>query len=212
MLLHFIRHGESIWHSQNRYAGVTDIDLSREGRNQSEQFAELLEKDRVSKIFSSGLSRAIDTAKPTSLSLGIDLVIDSRLNEVDFGDVEGLTPIEWENRFPVNREEFLEKPATVVFPNGGSGEASLGKANEFLRELVIGHENKSGEVLLFCHGTLMRLILCSMLGIDINSYRRVFPNISNGLSTSVEILHLGSNMKLSGSILALNYPGLIPKH
>ncbi len=212
MRVHFIRHGESVWHSKNFYSGMSNIELSNRGKIQAEQVTKWANLNRISKIYSSALSRTIETAKPTASLLDFDVIIEDRLNEVNFGDIEGLTPTEWETRFPINRKQFIANPATIMLPNGERGVDALNRANEFLVELITKFKNEEEEVLIFCHGTLLRLILCLALGIDLNDYRRIFPTISNGLCTTVDLIYSESSKKICGSIYSLNYPGLVSNH
>lgn len=212
MRVHFVRHGESVWHAKNLYSGMSNIGLSDRGKIQAEQVSEWANMDRISKIFSSALSRTIETAKPTSELLNLEITIEPRLNEVNFGDMEGLTPTEWAKRFPIIREKFIDNPATLMFPNGERGLDALNRANDFLFELLTKYEAKEKEVLIFCHGTLLRLILCSSLGIELNDYRRTFPTISNGSCATLDLTFSKSRNRIYGSIHSLNYPGLISNY
>jgi probable phosphoglycerate mutase len=191
---------------------MSNIALSNRGKIQAEQVSKWANLNRISRIYSSTLLRTIETAKPTASLLNFDVIIEDRLNEVNFGDIEGLTPTEWETRFPISRRQFISNPATLLFPNGERGVDTLNRANEFLVELITKFEDEDGEVSIFCHGTLLRLILCSALGIDLNDYRRTFPTILNGLCTTVDLIYSESNKKICGSIYSLNYPGLISNY
>jgi probable phosphoglycerate mutase len=208
VIIHFIRHGESVWHSNNQYSGITDIALSEHGKIQAEMIATWVDTNRQFIIFTSALRRAMATAQPIAKKLGIEPIIEKRLNEVDFGDVEGLTPTEWANRFPENRKDFINNPATTCLPNGERGTDALERANEFLVDLVTKKEVNDKEILIFCHGTILRLILCSVLGIELDGYRRRFPMILNGLSTTLDLTYVRGDNKIEGSLFALNYTGL----
>ena len=60
-------------------------------------------------------------------------------------------------------------------PNGESGIDAINRAYPLVRQIIRTHTDS--EVIIVCHGTLMRLITCKLIGIDINSYRRFFPTI-----------------------------------
>ena len=67
-----------------------------------------------------------------------------------------------------------------------------------IEEIFSGMNN---DVMLFTHGTLMRLIVCQLLGIEINEYRRIFPNVPNTgrISLSVSSNEVGrSGVRTSG--------------
>lgn len=199
--LHLVRHGETEWHAENKYAGHTDISLTERGREQSRELVSWSLKVNPVSIHSSDLSRAIDTARPSAEALGLNLQIDDRLREVNFGEIEGLTPAEMESQYPVLRKEFVEFPASTLMPGGESGRLALARAMPSIREIV--DAAGQGDVVVVCHGTLLRLIACELLGIDLNEYRRAFPAIPNVGHLSLEIIESpdsqGSGLK--GSLI-----------
>ena len=176
MKLHIIRHGETVWHAENKYAGHTDIGLTNLGHAQAKTLATWAIQINPDAIYSSDLTRAFDTAKPSALALGLEIIVDSRFREVNFGQIEGLTPAEMERQFRELRQEFLVRPADTLLPEGESGRSALARALPAIEEILSGTHN---DVMLFSHGTLMRLIVCQLLGIEINEYRRMFPNVPN---------------------------------
>ncbi len=64
------RHGESVWHHDNRYAGITDIELTERGRHQGRVLGEWAAGAGLAAIWSSPLSRALETAQPASRATG----------------------------------------------------------------------------------------------------------------------------------------------
>ena len=198
--LHFVRHGESEWHKENRYAGHTDIKLTAEGLAQAELLVSWASEVQPSIIYSSDLCRATETARLMADHLGVNLVIDSRLREVNFGAIEGLTPEEMESRYPKLRKDFLNKPADTKMPGGESGREALARALPLINEIIKSKD--IGEVIIVCHGTLMRLISCKLLDIDVNEYRRTFPKISNigKISLGIELFE-GDTEKHSKVVL-----------
>ena len=185
MIIHLVRHAETIWHSEDRYAGHTDIELSRNGEAQTEKLAIWAKNQNISRVITSALSRSINTAKPTAINLGIESSIDPRFNEVNFGLVEGLTKLEFKNNFPQIWEQFQIKPATTAMPSGESGRIALDNALAALYEVINSDDKR--EVLIVSHGTLIRLILCSLLNRDINEYRKLFPKLDNIAITTISI-------------------------
>ncbi|MEX2366211.1 MAG: histidine phosphatase family protein [Pseudohongiellaceae bacterium] len=83
----FLRHGETEANAQSIIAGRTDSPLSNHGRSQARLAAEQLRQTSWSRVVCSALSRTGDTARLAAP--GCDPVIDSRLNERDWGDLEG---------------------------------------------------------------------------------------------------------------------------
>ena len=89
-----VRHGETIWHHDNRYTGRSDVPLTERGHRQAEAFARWAATSPPHALWVSPLSRARDTAAPIAKATGLSMRIDERLVELDFGRGEGLTGAE----------------------------------------------------------------------------------------------------------------------
>ena len=85
------RHGETAWNAEGRWQGHADIPLNARGRAQAFELAERLAPERIEAIYTSDLSRARDTADIVGARLGIPVVSDPDLREIDVGPIEGLT-------------------------------------------------------------------------------------------------------------------------
>ncbi|ESQ74597.1 histidine phosphatase family protein [Asticcacaulis sp. AC402] len=86
-----LRHGQTDWNLQLRLQGSTDIPLNAQGRNQARTAAEILTGQGITKVISSPLSRALETAHIVAGRLALEPVIDARLIERNFGLFEGMT-------------------------------------------------------------------------------------------------------------------------
>lgn len=182
-VVHFVRHGETVWHAENRYAGVSDIPLTDRGRAQAETLAVWAGGAGVDRVLASDASRAIDTARVSADAVGVPLEIDPRLREVDFGRGEGLTASDMEREFPSARAAFLSRPASSPLPGGEAGSAAVERAGSVLVELTAS----DATALVVAHTTLGRLLLCHLLGLPLDAYRRVFPSVGNGTVTTFEL-------------------------
>ncbi|MFD1827245.1 histidine phosphatase family protein [Mumia zhuanghuii] len=178
-----VRHGETMWHAENRYAGVSDVGLTARGSAQADHLGRWAAAHPVDAVVSSTLSRARLTAQPAADTLGVPLQTDPRLREVDFGAGEGLTRTEMAERFPEALAAFLAAPARHPLPSGEAGTAAINRARPALDALVTDHPD--GKVLVVMHSTLLRLVLCDLLGIDPDRYRTVMPSVTNGALTTL---------------------------
>jgi len=201
--LYLVRHAETEWHQANRYAGHTDIQLTEFGHQQATGLIPWIKAVNPNVIASSDSLRAKDTARPLAESLGKDLVIEPRFREVNFGKIEGLTPDEMLVQYPDLRAAFLLNPADTRMPGGESGREAVSRALLGLREILARKDNEI--VIVVCHGTLMRLLTCSLLGINLNEYRRTFPIIPNigRIALQVDGIQKESNSTLTGIFLEL---------
>ena len=178
-----VRHGETTWHAENRYAGSTDVALTELGTTQAGQLGNWAEAQPIDAVYASDLSRAVITATPAATALGLPLTIEPALREVHFGRGEGLTSAEMRATFPEEAARYAANPGTVPLPEGESGEAAVERAWGALEKIVARHPD--GTVLVVMHSTLMRLILCRALGIPLDNYRSTFPSVLNGRITAV---------------------------
>ena len=173
----FVRHGETVWHAENRYAGISDIALTAKGLEQGKKLANWAETAQLSAIYSSELKRAKSTAEFSCQKTGLELNVEKRLNEVSFGEGEGLTRAEMKQKFPEELAKFIEAPADNPLPDGEKGINAIERANPVIKEII--EKYPKGKVLIVAHSTLIRLLLCKFMNIDPNEYRTRFPEIEN---------------------------------
>ncbi len=106
--LYILRHGETVWNQQGKFQGRKDSPLTEKGQAQALKQKALLAniQNPPSKIYSSPQGRAVHTAH---LALGSDegLVLDNRLQEIDFGEWEGSTREEIKSQIDYSFESGL---------------------------------------------------------------------------------------------------------
>ncbi|MCT2591538.1 histidine phosphatase family protein [Streptomyces sp. N2-109] len=179
MSLHviFARHGETVWHAENRYAGSTDIALTQRGYAQAGALADWAEQADLTAIWASPLARSQETAHDSAVRTGLPVRVDPRLRELDFGIAEGLTRAEMQQRFPDQLAAFQTDPVTHHLPKGENPLEAGDRYRAFLTDLQADHSE--GRVLVVGHTTAIRLVLCRMLGLPLREYRRIFPFLVN---------------------------------
>jgi uncharacterized phosphatase len=156
MTIAFIRHGQTDWNAAGRMQGTSDIVLNDTGRQQARDAVGVLEAAQLAGagwevIVSSPLQRARETAAIIADGLGIELGRTyDLLVERSYGDGEGLTMNEILERWPDREYPGLEPLESVV----GRGRAALDQ---------IADEYAGRNVVIVCHGTLIRYTLASLL-------------------------------------------------
>jgi len=165
--LYIIRHGETEWNKIGRYQGITDVPLNDNGIAQAKACANALKNVHFDRILSSDLSRALVTAEMIRGNRNIDITIDPRMREIDFGDWEKLLFSEIEERWPGLIDQMYRRPDIVKVPNGESFQEVQDRAwsavSDFLNE-----NNEDETILITCHGGTIRTILCKLLDISIS--------------------------------------------
>jgi probable phosphoglycerate mutase len=161
-----IRHGETVWHAENRCAGRTDIPLSPRGHEQAERLARWASSAHLSAIWVSPLLRARQTAEPSERATRLTAHVDPRLQELDFGQGEGLTRVEIERSFPEAFAAFESDPAAHPLPGGENPRQGAERAIDCFREIEQIHPKD--RVLVIAHNTLIRLALCGLIGVPLS--------------------------------------------
>jgi broad specificity phosphatase PhoE len=136
-----VRHGETDWNAERRWQGHADVPLNERGREQARVLADELTSHRIDAIYTSDLSRARETADIVSARLGVPVVVDPALREIDVGPLEGLTAEE-----------------AKAF-EGWHGEPIESHSERIMRALCrIAEAHPRGRVLAVTHGGSMRRV------------------------------------------------------
>ncbi|MES0835109.1 histidine phosphatase family protein [Nocardiopsis tropica] len=199
--LSLVRHGRTVWHAENRYAGSSDIPLDRTGRDQARALALWVGDHPHDAVACSPLGRARATALPAAAALGVEPVVLRDLSEAGFGLAEGLTLAETDARHPGAAHAFRADPAAHPLPGAEDPAAVADRVRAALRSLA--DEYPGRRVLVVAHNTALRLALCSWLGIPLAHYRRVLPRLDNGAVTR---LRVPADPAEPPALLALNLP------
>lgn len=197
-----VRHGETVWHHVNRYAGGnSDIDLTPLGARQAGHLARWAADQDFVAVVSSPVRRAVETARPCADLLGLPVEIAPGLREVDFGIAEGRTASELWTMDAEMMDRFRSDPVAHPFPGAESPAAGAGRAARALTS--IAHAYPSDRVLVVAHNTLLRLGICALLDIPIARYRKVFPRLDNAAVSEIAV---GLGQPTIVSLLKLNMP------
>lgn len=183
-LVHLARHGETVWHAENRYAGVSDVDLTPRGREQAAALGAWAASAGLTAVWSSALGRAVETARIAADAADVPHRIDPGLRESDFGRGEGLTRDGMADAFPDALAAFVAAPASSPLPGGEPGADA---AQRFLDALHRAVSAQPPPVLVVAHTTVLRLALCRLLGIPLDDYRSAFPSVGNATVTTLRL-------------------------
>jgi broad specificity phosphatase PhoE len=179
------RHGETVWHEQNRYAGSSEVELTPRGVEQAARLAAWARTAGLAGVWASDLTRARRTAAASVEATGAPLHIDPRLRELDFGVAEGLTMDEIRGRFPEAARGFRHDPVGNHMPDGEDPADAAQRFTACLRD--IGDTHPDGRVLVVAHSTVIRLAVCSLIGVPLRDYRRLFPSLANCALTEIRL-------------------------
>jgi probable phosphoglycerate mutase len=166
--LHFLRHGETPYSQTGGYCGEIDPDLTPEGHQMAAAFGKAYQDVDWNAVYVSPMKRTIATAKPLCEAIGMEMQLRDGLKEIRYGKWEGKTPEEVQAAFPDDYVNWLTEPAWNP-PTGGETSVQIAsRASLVIAEI---EANCSGNVLVVSHKATIRILLCSLLGIDLGRYR-----------------------------------------
>ena len=167
--LYLIRHGATQLTAEDRFSGGTEIDLSDKGRWQVSCLAKRLADDQITAVYCSPMRRTVETATIICEPLGLQPESREGLREIHHGHWETLSRSYVEEHFPDEYAAWQEDPFTYAPEGGESGVMVMARALPVIREIVLSHIGQT--VAVVSHKATIRLILCSLLGIDARGYR-----------------------------------------
>ncbi len=155
MKLFITRHGETDYNAKALLSGTSEAMLTDKGKEQARALADKMlaekEKMNIKTIFVSPLQRARDTSSYIEKALGIEAIVDSRISEIDFGDLEGAS-------WPSDEFLYVRDNPFVRFPNGESLLGAAHRAYSFIEEVKQKYKNQDGNILFVCHGLITVLM------------------------------------------------------
>jgi alpha-ribazole phosphatase len=166
----FVRHGQTDCSRTDSFCGAVDVPLNAAGHAMARAIADAFQQRPWAAIYSSQLQRARDTAAPLAEQLGMAVQIEPGFREISYGEWDGMLSSEVEHLYPVQFKAWSENPALSPPPGGES-------ALEIERRAIaavdaIRARYADGEVLVASHKATIRIIVCSLLGIDVALFRR----------------------------------------
>lgn len=182
--LYFLRHGETTFSQTGGYCGDLDVELTPEGIEMAKAFAATYASLPWDAVYVSPMKRTIATATPFCEATALTMQVREGLKELSYGQWEGLSPDEVRSQYEEDYINWLAEPAWNP-PTGGETAVQLAsRASLVIAEIEKKHVN--GNVLVVSHKATIRILLCSLLGIDLGRYR----DRINVLTASVSIVKL----------------------
>ncbi|MEI6207693.1 MAG: histidine phosphatase family protein [Desulfuromonadales bacterium] len=158
--LYIARHGETEWNLAGKLQGHRDSPLTEKGRQQAVALAAALNNRQITRVYSSDLGRAVQTARTVAERLRVELIQDERLRERNFGDLEGKLRRELD-RFRLNPDETI--------PGGESFRQAYERSVACLEELA--GQNRNSAFAVICHGGIVQGVFHRTLGLPLNHPR-----------------------------------------
>jgi 2,3-bisphosphoglycerate-dependent phosphoglycerate mutase len=182
-----VRHGQTSWNCDGRFMGQMDIPMDDTGERQAEAVARRLRLERPEAIYTSDLSRALNTAQAIREAIGESvspaqlprLIVEPRLREMHFGEWQGMTYTEIKTSQPETLAEWETDLVHIAPPGGESFAQTTERIKAVLDEIKTDHPD--GTTLLVAHGGALQSLICLALGISIDRFWQFSMN-NTGLS------------------------------
>ncbi len=162
MDIYVVRHGETLWNKEEVFRGRKDIPLNETGEKQAEKVGTYFAGISLSRIVSSPLQRALQTAEAIGKTTGVFIETIEEFTDINFGIWEGLPLREVKERYPVDFGLWKISPQKLQI-NGGETLAMV-------RERISGGLAKltatgEGAVAVVTHRVICKMIALSCLDI-----------------------------------------------
>src|ERR1700761_9512703 len=167
-----LRHGDTRLSPEHRFSGLRDLPLSANGTRQARAAACRLARGApIDAVISSPLRRAVATAAIAAGELGLTAVIDDDLRETDFGDWDGFTLAEIQQRWPADVARWRRDPRQPP-PGGESFAGTAQRVNRACDRLLRDHSGQT--VLVVSHISPIKILLCRALGVPLGTIYRLY--------------------------------------
>ncbi|MBC9733122.1 histidine phosphatase family protein [Nocardioides marmotae] len=157
-----LRHGQTAYNAEKRIQGQHDVELDATGHAQAAAAAPYVAAYRPTRLVTSDLARARQTAAYVAKETGLDAEHDPRLREAMLGVRETMTHAEYAAQAPAEFAAFLAGDWDVV--PGGEGLAALrARMTDALRDALAA--TPAGETTVaVSHGGAIKVGVASVLG------------------------------------------------
>ena len=159
--IYLVRHGDTAWTVTAQHTGRTDLALNEQGERQARGLAARLTALRFDRILSSPLQRARRTAE-LAMS-GASVEFDDDLMEWDYGAYEGRRTVDIE----------VERPGWRLFRDGCPSGETLDSVSARADRVVGRIRACGGNVLLFAHREILRILAVRWIGLAPTEGRRL---------------------------------------
>jgi broad specificity phosphatase PhoE len=180
--LFLVRHGRTGWNKEQIFRGHKDVPLDEVGREEALLVGERLKGEKIKAVFSSPLSRAKETAQAIAQFRKVEVEVLAGLTDLNFGEWEGMSRKEVQERYPDLYGQWQGVPHKVIFPGGEGLAAVRSRAMKAVKEIIGNHPQEA--VALVSHRVVLKVLICALLGLD-NSH---FWNIAQD-TTAINCFH-----------------------
>jgi len=159
-----VRHGQTEWNRVERFRGHADVPLNETGLTQAQATGQrIVEEWEPTAIYSSPLSRAMKTAEAIAIHFNLPVQTHSGLTDIDYGEWQGFTPDEAQERWPEAVHAWYNQPESARIPGGETLASLRDRGMRAVNELAAHPDGQT--IVLVGHTVINRIILLGVLGL-----------------------------------------------
>jgi 2,3-bisphosphoglycerate-dependent phosphoglycerate mutase len=156
-----VRHGISEWNTLGKWTGITDTELTGEGREEARKAASVLEDIDLHRAYTSKLKRAKDTLDLLMEKLGktVETSEHAELNERDYGDLTGKN--KWQVKEEYGEEKFMawRRSWDHPVPGGETLQDVSRRVLPFYEQRILEDLKNGRNVIVSAHGNSLRALM-----------------------------------------------------
>lgn len=164
-MIYIVRHGQTDWNVEHRKQGQIDIPLNEAGKNEARLCGEKIATLHIDQIISSDLSRAKETANIINEFFSVPVHFDSRLREINFGDLQGI----------FGKDMTEELWHILNYEPKKIHAESLGEVCERVKSFF-AELDSTKDTLIVTHGGVIRMVMylsCHPQSFDVSEFEHV---------------------------------------
>ncbi len=175
--IYLIRHGECAGNRQGLFRGRYDFPLNEVGIEQAESLARELKDVNLDAIYSSPLSRAIQTAKAICEGRDIDPIVEQGFNNIHLGSWEGRPKAEIAEEYPSQFRLWRTEPEKLRMEGAETLEKVQARAVKALARIT---EERMGEgFAVLTHRAVIKPLIAGILGIPAPYFWKLNPETAS---------------------------------
>jgi broad specificity phosphatase PhoE len=169
--VYVVRHGQTAWNLEEVFRGRMDIPLDETGKKEVHLAGEALKDETLHAIYSSPLSRSMETAENIAKFQNISVTPLESIIDISYGEWEGVGLVEVQKKYPDLYDLWLNEPHNITFPGGESLEQVRVRTQNAIDDLLEKHKDEN--IAIVAHRVPNKVICCSLIGIDNSNFWRI---------------------------------------
>ena len=166
-----VRHGQTDWNRKEIFRGRIDVGLNHNGREQAKALAEATRIFQIDAVYSSPLSRSLETANIIAEGHNLDVKMAHAFLDLHYGEWQGLEHQEVREKFPDLYLGWHESPHLVQMPGGENLDDVRQRSLSGLREIVAEHGGQTA--MIVSHRVVNKVLLYAIMGLDNSHFWRI---------------------------------------